>query len=126
MGSAEKWLRILAVKLFSCGSFWRSAFLRCERGRKFQTLINLSGMEEYVAITAQVRKKVFWSTQQSEALAWIAAKSIDVEPAPLGRKLSRDPDDNLIVATAVAGRARFLVSQDRDLLVLEKPYGLPS
>ena len=39
-------------------------------------------------------------------------------------KLSRDPDDNLFVATAMAGRAKFLVSQDRDLLVLEKPFGV--
>ena len=40
------------------------------------------------------------------------------------RKLSRDPDDNLFVATAMAARAKFLVSQDRDLLVLGKPYGV--
>lgn len=40
------------------------------------------------------------------------------------RRLSRDAEDNLFVATAMAARARFLVSQDRDLLVLEKPYGV--
>ncbi len=43
---------------------------------------------------------------------------------PLTRKLSRDPDDNLFVATAVAAQAEFLVTQDRDLLVLEKPFGV--
>jgi predicted nucleic acid-binding protein len=42
----------------------------------------------------------------------------------LSGKLSRDPDDNLFVATAVASRAEFLVTQDRDLLVLEKPFGV--
>jgi hypothetical protein len=29
---------------------------------------------------------------------------------------SRDPDDNLILATAVAGKAEYVVSNDRDLL----------
>ena len=31
-------------------------------------------------------------------------------------KVSRDPDDNLMVATARSGKARFLVTNDRDLL----------
>lgn len=29
---------------------------------------------------------------------------------------SRDPDDNIILAIAIAGRARFLITNDRDLL----------
>ncbi|MEK6408046.1 MAG: putative toxin-antitoxin system toxin component, PIN family [Acidobacteriota bacterium] len=29
---------------------------------------------------------------------------------------SRDPDDNVVLSTAAAGRARFLVTNDRDLL----------
>jgi hypothetical protein len=108
--------------------FWpRSTARRALTGlakRRFQTVINSSVMEEYAAVTAQVREKVFPGTQPSGALAWIAAKSVHAEPAPLSRKLSRDPDDNLFVATAVAARAKFLVSQDRDLLVLQKPYGV--
>jgi len=47
-----------------------------------------------------------------------------VEPVPLTGKLSRDSDDNLFVATAVAAGAKFLATQDRDLLVLEKPFGV--
>ena len=36
----------------------------------------------------------------------------------LGRRYaaSRDPDDNLLLATATAGEARFLITNDRDLL----------
>jgi putative PIN family toxin of toxin-antitoxin system len=108
--------------------FWpRSTARRALTGlakRRFQTVINSSVMEEYAVITAQIREKLFSDTQPSGALAWIAAKSVHAEPAPLSRKLSRDPDDNLFVATAMAARAEFLVSQDRDLLVLEKPYGI--
>ena len=38
----------------------------------------------------------------------------------LGRRFteSRDPDDNLMLATAAAGRAGYLVTNDRDLLEL--------
>ena len=31
-------------------------------------------------------------------------------------KLSRDPDDNMMIATARSGKARFLVTNDHDLL----------
>jgi putative PIN family toxin of toxin-antitoxin system len=108
--------------------FWpRSTARRALMGlakRRFQTVINSSVMEEYAVITAQIREKLFPDTQPSGALAWIAAKSIYAEPAPLSGKLSRDSDDNLFIATALAGRAKLVVSQDRDLLVLEKPYGV--
>ena len=89
--------------------------------RRFRTVINSSVMEEYAAITAHIRRRLFPGTQPSGALAWIAAKSIHAEPALLGSKLSRDPDDNLFVATAVAARATYLVTQDRDLLCWGSP-----
>ena len=108
--------------------FWpRSTARRALTGlarRRFKAAVNAAILEEYSAIIAEVRAKLFPSAQPSGALAWIASKSIQVEPMPLSGKLSRDPDDNLFVATAAAARAAFLVTQDRDLLVLEKPFGI--
>jgi putative PIN family toxin of toxin-antitoxin system len=42
----------------------------------------------------------------------------------LGRRYreSRDPDDNLLLATATAGRAAYLVANDRDLLELPDSF----
>jgi putative PIN family toxin of toxin-antitoxin system len=108
--------------------FWpRSTARRALMGlakRRFQTAVNSAIMEEYAVITAQVRESLFSNTQPSGALAWLAAKSLYVEPCPLRGKLSRDPDDNLFVATAMAAGAKFLATQDRDLLVLQKPFGI--
>ncbi len=108
--------------------FWpRSIARRALTGlakRRFKTAVNAAILEEYSAITAQVRARLFPAAQPSGALAWISSKSIPVEPMPLSARLSRDPDDNLFVATAAAARAAFLVTQDRDLLVLEKPFGV--
>src|SRR6266478_5199786 len=92
--------------------------------RRFKTAVNAAILNEYSAITAGLRERLFRQTQPSGALAWTTAKSIQVDPMPLTRKLSHDPDDNLFVATAVAAQAEFLVTQDRDLLVLEKPFGV--
>jgi uncharacterized protein len=108
--------------------FWpRSTARRTLTGlarRRFKTAVNAGILQEYSAITAEVRARLFPAAQPSGALAWIASKSIRVEPMPLSGKLNRDPDDNLFVATAAAGQAAFLVTQDRDLLVLEKPFGV--
>lgn len=92
--------------------------------RRFKTAVNGPILEEYSTITAQVGARLFPAAQPSGALAWIASKSIHTEPIPLAGKLSRDPDDNLFVATAAVARASFLVTQDRDLLVLQKPFGV--
>ena len=108
--------------------FWpRSTARRALTGlarRRFKTAVNAGILEEYSAITAEVCARLFPAAQPSGALAWIASKSIRAEPMPLSGKLSRDPDDNIFVATAAAGEAAFLVTQDRDLLVLEKPFGV--
>lgn len=39
--------------------------------------------------------------------------------------VSRDPDDDIVLATAVAGQAAVIVTGDRDLLVLGSHGGVP-
>lgn len=58
-------------------------------------------------------------------LDWLKRKSILVAPAPLRlATVKRDPDDDMVLATALGGRARYLVTYDHDLLDLEKPFGI--
>lgn len=59
------------------------------------------------------------------ALAWIRAKALWVEPAPLGKQRSRDIKDERFIAAALAGGAKAIVTYHRDLLVLRKPFGIP-
>lgn len=42
-----------------------------------------------------------------------------VEPAALPQPVSRDPDDDQVIATALAAEASLIVSGDRDLLDLD-------
>ena len=42
-----------------------------------------------------------------------------VKPAPLPRRVCRDPDDDVVLASALAGRADLIVTGDDDLLVLK-------
>lgn len=47
-----------------------------------------------------------------------------VKPVPLAKPICRDPDDDTVLATAMAGDADFIVTGDDDLLVLKKHAGI--
>jgi putative PIN family toxin of toxin-antitoxin system len=47
-----------------------------------------------------------------------------VEPLTLPKTICRDPDDDVVLATAIAANANLIVTGDRDLLVLEAYEGI--
>ena len=48
-----------------------------------------------------------------------------VHPAPLSSPVCRDPEDDIVLATAVAAGADTLATGDQDLLVLKSYRGIP-
>jgi putative PIN family toxin of toxin-antitoxin system len=54
----------------------------------------------------------------NQFLAMLAAKATVLKPAPLPTPLCRDPKDDIFLACALASDANFIVSGDKDLLVL--------
>src|SRR4051794_41188084 len=57
--------------------------------------------------------------QDYESLAEI------VDPQPLSVRVSRDPDDDHVLACALAAGADLIVSRDLDLLDLHEYHGMP-
>jgi putative toxin-antitoxin system toxin component, PIN family len=57
-------------------------------------------------------------------LVWVRARSQMVEPSPLGRRRSRDAKDDIYLAAALAASAEYIVTCDKDLLDLGKPFGV--
>jgi putative PIN family toxin of toxin-antitoxin system len=54
------------------------------------------------------------------AVSLLTARMEVVNTPPLKRRVSRDPDDDLILSTAVQGRCQCVVTGDKDLLVLKR------
>jgi predicted nucleic acid-binding protein len=76
--------------------------------------------ERIPAILARARRQV----DPQPVLAWVLALAHFVEPAPLGKPRSRDVGDDCYLACALQADAEAIVSNDRDLLALEKPFGI--
>ncbi len=47
-----------------------------------------------------------------------------VTPAALAKPICRDPDDDLVLATALAAHADAIITGDKDLLILRKHGGV--
>ena len=55
---------------------------------------------------------------------WFVEKAHRVDLAPTGKPRSRDAKDDPILGTALSARALYLVTNDEDLLILERPFGI--
>lgn len=60
-----------------------------------------------------------------QRLAALESQMTVVAPAELPAPVSRDPDDDAVLATAVAGDCDCIVTGDQDLLVLRSYAGIP-
>jgi uncharacterized protein len=82
------------------------------------------------AILEELREKLVSKAKISaiEAREVVSAVSADAEVvpiSPLAHPVCRDPDDDMVLATALAGKADAIVTGDQDLLVLGKFEGIP-
>ena len=57
-------------------------------------------------------------------LNWISSRATILLPITLTEAVSADPDDEKFLECALAAKADYIVTRDRDLLELEKPFGI--
>jgi putative PIN family toxin of toxin-antitoxin system len=82
-------------------------------------LADVIGRAKFDAIL--VRSK----TSREQALAEVRQLAEVVEPPPLPQPVCRDPDDDEVLALALAAQVDLIVSGDDDLLVLQAFEGIP-
>jgi len=65
------------------------------------------------------------NTSRKKAMAELRQLAEVIEPPPLPQPVCRDPDDDEVLALAIAAQADLIVSGDNDLLVLLQFNGIP-
>ncbi len=58
------------------------------------------------------------AAQADQTVTLLRSRFEVVEPVALGSQMCRDPDDDVVLGTAVAGRCDVIVTGDKDLLDL--------
>ena len=107
----------------------------CWDGEAFLCLVKLArrqafafGTESTLEETREVCTRLIRAKKPkhnaSARLTWYLNIVRQVEAVPLGQRRSRDPKDDPYLAAALAARARCVVTYDKDLLALGKPFGI--
>ena len=97
-----------------------------ERRDRYQPVVSASIVTEYLTVLQRptiVRK---YGSPEPDALRPVLdliASAIVVQPAAIPQ-ICRDPKDDAYLATATAGSADYLVSEDNDLLALGRYEGI--
>lgn len=80
----------------------------------------------YEEIEEKLRNKFkFPPTRIQETLSFIKGQAYFISVKPLVETVCRDPEDDLILAALISGKADCLITGDNDLLVLKKFEGIP-
>jgi putative PIN family toxin of toxin-antitoxin system len=109
-------------------AFWpRSEDRRCFvllARRKCRLAVTKAILDEYRALATRIGRRECPDKDSTPFLDWIERAALLVEPSPLGKRRSRDAKDDPFLDCALASRAEFIVTKDKDLLALEKPFGI--
>jgi putative PIN family toxin of toxin-antitoxin system len=109
-------------------AFWpRSEDRRCFvllARRKCRLAVTEVILDEYRTLATRIGRRECPDKDPAPFLDWIERVALLVEPTPLGKRRSRDVKDDPFLACALASSAGFIVTKDKDLLALEKPFGV--
>jgi putative PIN family toxin of toxin-antitoxin system len=109
------------------GAGWRGEAHACLvklARREVSAYATATMLEELNDVATRLLRAGEFPHDPRPVLTWYAATVRLVEPAPLGKPRSRDLKDDVFLAAALAARAKVVVAYDKDLLALEKPFGI--
>jgi putative PIN family toxin of toxin-antitoxin system len=107
--------------------FWRGSARECLARfarRQFQSFVSEVILQEYAETAWELKLEEHLAQDPQPWLNWISNRATVLAPVTLDEPVSPDPDDDKFVECALAAGADFIVTRDRHLLELEKPFGI--
>ena len=123
----EKPRAVIDTSIFVSAIFWQGSARECLARfarRHFQVFVTELILEEYAATAWDLKMEEDLIQNPQPWLNWISSRATILAPVTLAEPVSADPDDEKFLECALAARADYIVSRDRHLLELEKPFGI--
>jgi len=80
----------------------------------------LAELEEVLQREKFLKRLTAAQIQPHDLVTGYAVLATVIQPAQIAQVVLRDPDDDAVIACAVAANAKIVISVDKDLLVLKK------
>ena len=111
----------LDTNILVSGIFWKGLpgkVIELWMGNRFDLVASPLIFDEY----QKTVRKIGYKINPAQAETWvqiIAQKALLISLMPMKRCWSRDPDDDKFIHCALAGKADYLISGDKDLIILK-------
>ena len=118
---------VIDTGVFVAGVFWRHEPHLCLKAWLHGILMPVLSDEifaEYATVLERLKQAQGFKTDTQAWLDNLRTSALWVTPVSLDQKVCRDPKDDKFIAVALAAGARTVIARDRDLTVLEKPFGI--
>lgn len=117
---------VLDTNVFMSGIFWSGApekILDAWHANKVKLIVSPDILDEYVKVADRLSKK-YPGVDVSPFIDLVTVYGELVSPVKLKEPVSRDPDDDKFIATALAAKCKLIVSGDDDLLTVTGCFGI--
>jgi putative PIN family toxin of toxin-antitoxin system len=122
---------VIDTNVLVSGLFWRGpphALIEQVRTGALTLVSSPALLAELAEVIARAKFRTtlaLSNTNPERMLAEVRLLAEIIDPPPFATPVSRDPDDDAVLALAVAAQSDLIVSGDRDLLVLGAHSGIP-
>jgi putative PIN family toxin of toxin-antitoxin system len=121
-------LAVIDTGVFVSGVFWRHEPHLCLKAwlRGMMTpVMSEEILAEYEAVLARVKQEQQFTADTAPWVNILRTSALWVEPIPFAENVCRDSKDNKFIEAALAEQeCHTIIARDRDLTVLEKPFGI--
>ena len=123
----EKLKVVVDTSVFVAAIFWRGSARECLvrfARREYEVVVSEAILREFAETAWEVKMEEDLAQNPQPWLNWINNRATITAPVALNERVCPDPDDEKFIECALAARATYIVSRDRHLLKLEKPFGI--
>ena len=123
----EKVRVVIDTSVFVAAIFWRGSARECLvrfARRQFEAVVSEAILQEYAETAWELKIEENLPQNPQPWLNWINSRATILGIVPLDEPVCSDADDEKFIECALAAKAEYIVTRDRHLLQLEKPFGI--